>query len=298
MSLPSELTAAVQCLGRHLDTVRQRACDREHLVRATLDSERTALEHKIADNQNRKKEVEALLEVWEHENADAFQRLARLEASYHDSLQRSRSLDAVPDYQHLVGFIFGSASVPARTPSSLPYMHTQDAMMMSEIQNNPEDKSAVASLRRQMAERIASHQFDQGHTNDIGHCLPKTQNSIDFEELYEGGKAKYKHRILYFKGQWYILKCDEHGIHFPYRSASAAGSHLRSHWHRGSASNYAAVIKAFGVRVENCNGERADRNNEEFLSALASGYCVYKGTRESQKRQSTGMIPFESTYIS
>lgn len=71
-------------------------------MRATLDSERTALEHKIADNQNRKKEVEALLEVWEHENADAFQRLARLEASYHDSLQRSRSLDAVPDYQHLV----------------------------------------------------------------------------------------------------------------------------------------------------------------------------------------------------
>lgn len=188
-------------------------------------------------------------------------------------------------------------------------------MMMSEIQNNPEDsepantittmqqnielsESAVASLRRQMAEGIASHQFNQGHTKDIGHCLPKTQNSIDFEELYEGGKAKYKHRILYFKGQWYILKCDEHGIHFPYRSASAAGSHLRSHWHRGSASNFAAVIKAFGVRVENCNGERADRNNEEFLSALAGGYCVYKGTRESQKRQSTGMNPFESTYIS
>ncbi|KAK1657734.1 hypothetical protein BDP55DRAFT_419448 [Colletotrichum godetiae] len=80
-------------------------------------------------------------------------------------------------------------------------------------------------------------------------AVKSVEKTIRFDELYDDGNARYKHRIVQYNEEWFILRCDEHNMHFPYRAASAAGSHLKAYAHNGPSAALPAVIEAFGIRV-------------------------------------------------
>ncbi|KAL2877656.1 hypothetical protein SGCOL_006993 [Colletotrichum sp. CLE4] len=113
------------------------------------------------------------------------------------------------------------------------------------------------------------------------------EKTIRFEELYDDGHARYKHRIVQYNEEWFILKCDEHNMHFPYRAASAAGSHLKAYAHNGPSAALPAVIEAFGIRVIGCDKEKAELNNERFQRALDDGYQVLKSAKQRNALGST-----------
>jgi len=62
---------------------------------------------------------------------------------------------------------------------------------------------------------------------------------------------------------WYILRCDQHGLHFGANGTSAikaASKHLHGAGH-GQSREFWRAIKELGVLVENCDAQKAKRNN-------------------------------------
>lgn len=104
--------------------------------------------------------------------------------------------------------------------------------------------------------------------------------TIEFDEVFQGGQARYKHRILEHpedSGDWYILRCDDHDVHFGFRAAFSAARHLHHRDHGLPYQGGADAIRELGIRVLSCDATKAKQNNDAFTSALKKGYQVYKG---------------------
>jgi hypothetical protein len=115
------------------------------------------------------------------------------------------------------------------------------------------------------------------------------QKTITFDEVYQGGEAKFKHMIVTFNEKYYILKCDEHGVHFKHNPLAGAAKHLASQQHNMS-KNYAVAVDALGYLVTDCNEEKKDMNNKFVRNALDHGYRPLNMNQLSKtERKSLGM---------
>ncbi|KAH8897741.1 hypothetical protein GQ53DRAFT_759955 [Thozetella sp. PMI_491] len=116
---------------------------------------------------------------------------------------------------------------------------------------------------------------------------PGSSPGIEFDVLFQNGKAEEKHQIIEFpraSERWYILKCEspDHTRHFGEKELlSCARFHAR---HKHSIEllglTDSIIVQRFGQRVLNCTENKADRNNYSFLAALLKGY-VPKGEPEN-----------------
>ncbi|ROT42659.1 hypothetical protein SODALDRAFT_20525 [Sodiomyces alkalinus F11] len=101
---------------------------------------------------------------------------------------------------------------------------------------------------------------------------PQGERTVTYDEVYQDGKAKYKHAILGWEGQWYILKCEEHGVHFRMQAINAAMKHLDSEAH-GKLKRYSdRAVRMLGYRVLGCNEELAEKHNAIVKEAFENGY--------------------------
>jgi len=105
----------------------------------------------------------------------------------------------------------------------------------------------------------------------------KQPRSVDFEHLFQGGHAEYKHKIVEEDGQWFILRCDEHDLHFGDRPVVAAVCHLRSNAHGGLPQDASSALRTLGIRVLRCDAAKAAENNRVFSAAVSGGYQIRKG---------------------
>lgn len=104
---------------------------------------------------------------------------------------------------------------------------------------------------------------------------PSTRRSMTFDEVYQNGDAKYKHFIVEYppeSEEFYILKCDDHGVHFGANPLAGAAKHLASRMHNNQSKNYSVAIDALGFRVIGCTSELARLNNTAVESASHNGY--------------------------
>lgn len=104
---------------------------------------------------------------------------------------------------------------------------------------------------------------------------PSTRRSMTFDEVYQNGDAKYKHIIVEYppeSGEFYILKCDDHGVHFGANPLAGAAKHLASRMHDNQSKNYSVAIDALGFRVIGCTSELAQLNNKAVEYASQHGY--------------------------
>ncbi|KAK0724283.1 hypothetical protein B0H67DRAFT_567572 [Lasiosphaeris hirsuta] len=99
---------------------------------------------------------------------------------------------------------------------------------------------------------------------------------VDFNEIYQDGNPEYSHQIVQYPkhdGGWYILRCEEHNLHFGGNGKDAllaAGKHLDSEVHGKLGRANEGAIAKFGVRVWNCDADKAQLNNSMIKSATKS----------------------------
>lgn len=103
----------------------------------------------------------------------------------------------------------------------------------------------------------------------------QTDRSISFEQVYCNRKPEYIHAIVEHldSGEWYILRCATHGLTFGRYPVKLAELHLRRSIHL-TVPKGQSVFEAFGVRVLDCDEEKAQQNND--MAARAVLYDGYK----------------------
>ncbi|KAI1260686.1 hypothetical protein F5Y18DRAFT_249158 [Xylariaceae sp. FL1019] len=93
------------------------------------------------------------------------------------------------------------------------------------------------------------------------HARP-TNPPVKFEDVFQNGQAQ--HRIVEaFRGEWYIVKCDEHKKYFTgERPLQGAAKHLDSLAHDFiQPRNQDRALRLLGHRVIGCDKDLAARNN-------------------------------------
>ncbi|KAH7630081.1 hypothetical protein B0T09DRAFT_141851 [Sordaria sp. MPI-SDFR-AT-0083] len=126
--------------------------------------------------------------------------------------------------------------------------------------------SASSSTKRPIAETANEQQPAK---------RPSTQRAITFDEVYQNGNAKFKHIIVEYPSEsqeYYILKCDDHGVHFGANPLAGAAKHLASKMHDHQSKNYNVAVDTLGFRVIGCNAELARMNNAAVEEAVLNGY--------------------------
>lgn len=106
--------------------------------------------------------------------------------------------------------------------------------------------------------------------------------TISFDEVYQGGEAEFKHIIIEFppgQGQWYILRCDEHGVHFGRNPLLGAAKHINSIQHNNLAKKHSKAVELLGHLVLGCDASLAAKNNDAVKRAFDAGYTTYNVNR-------------------
>lgn len=124
----------------------------------------------------------------------------------------------------------------------------------------------------------------------------RVERTIPFTEVYQNGKSRYKHKIFEYKvgsGNWYIVRCDEHGVHFGFNNpVHGAAKHVHSPQHNNMEKRHDLAIEICGHRVLDCNAELAELNNREFERAVKEDkYTPFNSnllTKEGRRRLTGG----------
>ncbi|KAK4212472.1 hypothetical protein QBC37DRAFT_288000 [Rhypophila decipiens] len=104
---------------------------------------------------------------------------------------------------------------------------------------------------------------------------PSAQKTISFDEVYQDGKAKYKHIIVEYptnSRKYYILKCEEHGVHFNLNPLAGAAKHLHSAQHGNLSKERAQAVELLGYNIFDCDENKMQQNNQTVSDAFEKGY--------------------------
>lgn len=130
---------------------------------------------------------------------------------------------------------------------------------------------------------------------------PVVERTISFDEVYQNGQAQFKHKIFEYKqgsGNWYIARCDEHGVHFGFGNpVHGAAKHVHSPQHGNLEKKHELAIEICGHRIPDCTAELAELNNRAFEHALSTGYKVFNKnllTKEGRRRL-TGSLEIQTS---
>ncbi|KAF5617221.1 uncharacterized protein FTJAE_12743 [Fusarium tjaetaba] len=97
-----------------------------------------------------------------------------------------------------------------------------------------------------------------------------TERTITFEEVYQGGKARWKYRIVKIHELYYIFGCKRHDKHFCKENPlQAAMSHLKGKGHSSKKSNATQALKSLGIQVLGCTDPDLELNNKAVDCYLA-----------------------------
>ncbi len=82
------------------------------------------------------------------------------------------------------------------------------------------------------------------------------RRTISFDEVYQDGNAEFKHIIVEFppaSQKWYIMKCDEHGVHFGKKPLLGAAKHLHGSQHNNQQKHHTLAVELLGHWVWDCD---------------------------------------------
>ncbi|KAH7120143.1 hypothetical protein B0J13DRAFT_568382 [Dactylonectria estremocensis] len=165
-------------------------------------------------------------------------------------------------------------------------MQELDPQELDEVELLP--TSASLSKRRRSAVAGPHEPSKRART---GQTRPSdSERAIDFNDVFQGGKAATKHIIVNYNDEWYILVCEEHDMIFTTnRPTRGAGVHLDSEAHGRMGRSEQQAIEHLGIRVRHCNALCANRNNEVTREAFKNGHQNPKKVR---------LFPRESSELS
>ncbi|KAI8186048.1 hypothetical protein KHU50_005452 [Colletotrichum sp. SAR 10_65] len=187
----------------------------------------------------------------------------------------------------------GAVTKAAETaPRTLP--SNGRAPILGSGMSGPMQKQLQADPHRQLkrksdASEISSYQEMDPKRPRTGTPQSMAPKTITFNEIYQDGKAEFKHTIVKFEDIFYILKCDEHGVHFKQNALAAAAKHLHGASHGHQKKEHRLAIRTIGFHVVDCTEELAKLNNDFVQKAFENGYKPLNqlhGPKSGGKRQS------------
>ena len=163
-------------------------------------------------------------------------------------------------------------------------------MLISASQSQQSQQSPdTPALQRAGRKRKPSRPEHNDDHDDDGHLRKKPRNgqkarngekTMNFDEVYQNGSAKYKHTIIEHpngSGKWYILRCDEHSLHFGPNPLQGATKHLNGKAHGKIPRDGDTAIEKLGIRVRNCDAQSAERNNTVFKNPRSNPPSGFRG---------------------
>ncbi|KAK1624165.1 hypothetical protein BDP81DRAFT_111927 [Colletotrichum phormii] len=184
--------------------------------------------------------------------------------------------------------------------SRMGRLHAEDGLKQP-ADSHPDRHNKMAK-RKSDASDMSSRDADpkRARTDTPQSIAPRT---ITFAEVYQNGKAEYKHNIVKFEDVFYILRCDEHGVHFKQNALAAAAKHLHGASHGHQKKEHKLAVETIGFHVVDCTEELAAVNNECVRLAFENGYKPLNqlhGPKSGGKRQSAAhtMAPVRDPSVS
>ncbi|KAH8659982.1 hypothetical protein BX600DRAFT_438213 [Xylariales sp. PMI_506] len=147
----------------------------------------------------------------------------------------------------------------------------------------PSSFSRSGRLRR----RDAQAEENGAVVDDSEHHELKT---VEFDHLFQDGNAEQKHMIVCFpkrSNDWFILRCDEHNLTFGLNPLLVASRHLLRE-HSRILPGPGVAIKHLGIRVLNCDAEKAERNNAAFREERNTPARRTSGRPRPRRNQRSG----------
>ncbi|KAJ4017696.1 hypothetical protein NW752_001605 [Fusarium irregulare] len=93
-----------------------------------------------------------------------------------------------------------------------------------------------------------------------------TDRTIEFDEVYQHGRATKKFVIEFYKGVYYVVECEQHNKVFATKSPlNGARSHLKGSSHPDSSPTTETAIRLFGRVVLGCDEGLMELNNSLTL---------------------------------
>ncbi|KAI1204323.1 uncharacterized protein F4807DRAFT_337277 [Annulohypoxylon truncatum] len=169
---------------------------------------------------------------------------------------------------------------PAPKPGSLPILSesTDDRSDHVSVSENSKKRKASTPEETHPKRLRVDTSVNQVRTpaptpaNEPAHSPRRT---ITFDEVYQDGRAKHKDIIVEWptgSRQWYILKCEQHGLRFTRNSVQGAAKHLNGNGHGRTDRNRDYAVKTLGYLVTGCDENLAKLNNQVAEEAYANGY--------------------------
>ena len=168
---------------------------------------------------------------------------------------------------------------PALTPTQLAYEAQPTVHPSVSNPSNMLPKPPTATLpasstpKRRIAETQSPNEILTNEQRPAKRL--STQRSITFDEVYQDGNADFKHIIVEHpagSADFYIVKCDDHGVHFGIKPLQGAAKHLASRMHHHQSKEFNVAIETLGFRVIGCNAELVRKNNAAVEEAFLNGY--------------------------
>lgn len=140
-----------------------------------------------------------------------------------------------------------------------------------------------------------------GQRNPAQVPLASEPKTVTFEDVFQGGNAKEKYIIVAWPkdtNNWFILRCERHRQLFGRHTLLGGSRHLQTEAHGSHKikKDYDLAVTKFGVRVLNCDANKAKLNNKAYIvwedskrpkvtPAKRKLHTRSSGSRKSQKRE-------------
>lgn len=181
--------------------------------------------------------------------------------------------------------ILASQQLPPSTPSEQERTLDQErSKRKADSQPTPTGQGASKKVKTASVEPEEEHGNGNGNGNTSQDApaaarrpAPKQQKTISFDEVYQDGAPEHQayHMIIEYplgKRNWYILKCDEHGVYFNANPLHGAAKHLHSPQHGMMSKEHSLAIAVLGHLVFDCDAEMAAKNNAMVKEYFGSGH--------------------------
>ncbi|KAG7143051.1 hypothetical protein HYQ45_000675 [Verticillium longisporum] len=140
-------------------------------------------------------------------------------------------------------------------------------------------KSEVADTGTVSEKEVSDERTKRLRKSDVPKPIPdiniSMERRIPFEDVHQGGTPKYMHTIIKWDdGKYYILYCEEHGVHFRQRALTAAAKHLDSIAHGKMSRHHPQALEQLGRVIVDCDDEKMRKHNAIVTKAFENGYCL------------------------
>ncbi|KAK7756349.1 hypothetical protein SLS62_001575 [Diatrype stigma] len=126
---------------------------------------------------------------------------------------------------------------------------------------------------------------------------PLTDRTITFDAVFNN--SEHKDFIMEYprdSGNFYVLYCQEHQVHFTRSPAQGAAKHINGQMHGFLPKHYDVAVQEVGYLVIDCNQELANRHNREVDRAYEKGYKPENPLQcKKIRRASTKKPPFQKS---